>query len=50
MNMQKTTMAQQYKYYVYVCPGHIRYFTEREFVAAQEYARYYDAEVKEMDV
>ena len=43
-NQIKST-AMSYKYYVYVCPGHIKYFDDLQ--EAQEYARYYDAEVKE---
>lgn len=34
------------KYYVYVSPGHIKYFDD--LMEAQEFARYYDAEVKEV--
>jgi hypothetical protein len=45
---QKTYMAQQYKYYVYVRPGCIEYFNDLH--EAQEFARDYDAEVKEMDI
>ncbi len=34
------------KYYVYVCPGHIRYFDDLD--EAQEYAKYYDVKVREI--
>jgi hypothetical protein len=44
--MRKTFMEQHFKYYVYVCPGHIRYFND--LYEAQEYARAYDVEVKEL--
>ncbi len=33
-----------WNYYVYVRPGHIKYF--EDLSEAQEYARYYDVEVK----
>ena len=33
------------KYYVYVCPGHIKYFDNLK--EAQEYASYYNVKVKE---
>lgn len=45
--MQKTTMAQNYRYYVYVRPGVISYFNDYD--EALEYAEIYDAEVKNMD-
>jgi hypothetical protein len=43
----KTYMSQHYKYYVYVCAGHIKYF--ETLSEAQEYASMHDAEVQEMD-
>jgi len=45
---EKTFMAQQYKYYVYVRPGYIEYFNDLQ--KAQEFARENDVEVKEMDI
>lgn len=35
-----------YRYYVYVCPGHIKYFDD--FQEAQNYASYYNVPVKEV--
>ena len=35
-----------HKYYVYVGPGHIKYFDD--LTEAQEYANYYDTFVKEI--
>ena len=44
----KTSMAQNYKYYVYVRPGYIEYFNDYD--KAEEFAEENDAEVKDMDV
>ena len=46
--MQKTFMAQQYKYYVYCGPGHIEYFND--LGKAQDCAKDDGTEVKEMDI
>jgi len=45
--MKKTYMANNYKYYVYVCPGNIRYFNDLE--EAELFAQEKDAKVQTMD-
>lgn len=38
-------MKTNYNFYVYVCPGHIKYFDDLQ--EAGEYAQYYNTIVKE---
>jgi len=41
-------MAQQYRYYVFVCAGQIAYFNDRR--EAEAFAAFNDSEVSDMDI